>query len=165
VSVDDGMSIVDDFAAAFNGRDVDALVACFTPAGSYVDTFFGPHAGHAELRAMFGRMFHEGKEYRWTMDAIVATPARAAAEWTFSYVVTEAVPRSAGRAVRFQGMSLFELDGGKIAAYREYFDTGAALLQLGFKPDSLARVLARKHAQAEESARRPAAAGLVTERP
>jgi len=165
VSVDDGMSIVDDFAAAFNGRDVDALVACFTPAGSYVDTFFGLHAGHAELRAMFGRMFHEGKEYRWTMDAIVATPARAAAEWTFSYVVTEAVPRSAGRAVRFQGMSLFELDGGKIAAYREYFDTGAALLQLGFKPDSLARVLARKHAPAEESARRPAAAGLVTERP
>jgi len=42
-------------------------------------------------------------------------------------------------------MSLFELEGGKIAAYREYFDTGAALLQLGFKADSIAKVLARKH--------------------
>jgi ketosteroid isomerase-like protein len=79
------------------------------------------------------------------MDAVVESPARAAAEWTFSYVVTEAVPRSAGRRVRFRGMSLFELDGGKISAYREYFDTGAALLQLGFKPESLARVLERKH--------------------
>jgi steroid delta-isomerase-like uncharacterized protein len=138
------MSIVGDFASAFNRRDVEALVACFTPTGTYVDNFFGPHAGHAELRAMFGRMFHEGTDYRWSMDVVVDTPARAAAEWTFSYVVSEAIPRSAGRAVRFRGMSLFELEAGKIAAYREYFDTGAALLQLGFQPESLAKVLARK---------------------
>lgn len=139
------MSIVDDFGAAFNRQDVDALVACFTPDGSYVDTFFGPHAGQAELRAMFQRMFREGKNYRWTMDVVVEAPERAAAEWSFSYVVTDAIPRSAGRAVTFKGMSLFELTGGKIAVYREHFDTGAALLQLGFTPDSLAKVLARKH--------------------
>ena len=137
--------IVREFEAAFNGGDVEALVGCFTPTGRYVDTFFGLHAGHAALRAMFARMFHEGYDYRWTMDAIVETPARAAAEWTFGYVVSDAVPRSAGRSVRFKGMSLFELDGGKIAAYREYFDTAAALLQLGFKPESLARVIARTH--------------------
>ena len=41
-------------------------------------------------------------------------------------------------------MSLFELEGGKIRAYREYFDIGAALLQLGFKPESLATVLGRR---------------------
>jgi len=41
-------------------------------------------------------------------------------------------------------MSLFELRDGKISAYREYFDTGAALLQLGFKPESLAKVLSRR---------------------
>ena len=73
-----------------------------------------------------------------------ALPIWAAAEWTFSYVVTEAVPRSAGRTIRFRGMSLFELEDGRIAAYREYFDTGAALLQLGFAPESLAKVLARR---------------------
>ena len=139
------MSIVNEFEAAFNRRDVEALVACFTPAGSYVDNFFGPHTGHAELRDMFARMFHEGRDYTWTMDVIVDTPSRAAAEWTFGYVVSDAIPRSAGRSVRFRGMSLFELEGGKIAAYREYFDTAAALLQLGFKADSLARVIARKH--------------------
>jgi limonene-1,2-epoxide hydrolase len=139
------MSIVREFESAFNRQDVEALVACFTPTGSYVDTFFGPHAGHGNLRAMFERMFREGASYRWTMDAVVETPARAAAEWSFGYVVTEAIPRSAGRAIRFKGMSVFELEGGKIAAYREYFDTAAALLQLGFAPESLARVIARKH--------------------
>ena len=40
-------------------------------------------------------------------------------------------------------MSLFEKRGGRIAAYRESFDLGAALLQLGFSPESLAKVLAR----------------------
>ena len=138
------MSIVRAFERAFNRQDPDALVACFTPAGTYRDTFYGEHAGAAGLREMFARMFREGRDYAWTMDTVVESPARAAAEWTFSYVVTEAVPRSAGRKIRFRGMSLFELEGGRIAAYREYFDTGAALLQLGFAPDSLARVLARR---------------------
>lgn len=59
--------------------------------------------------------------------------------------MSDAIPRSAGRAVRFKGMSLFELEGGKIAAYREHVDVGAALLQLGFTPEALAKVLARKH--------------------
>jgi ketosteroid isomerase-like protein len=139
------MSVVHDFAAAFNRRDVDGLLACFTEAASYVDTFYGEHRGRPALRAMFERMFLEGRDYAWTMDTVVETPARAAAEWTFSYVVTEAVPRSQGRKVRFQGMSFFELQGGKIAVYRESFDTGWALLQLGFAPESLAKVLSRKY--------------------
>src|SRR5213083_3052696 len=96
------------------------------------------------LRAMFERMFDEGRDYVWRMDRVVETPATAAAEWTFSYVVTDVVPRSAGRKVRFRGMSVFELEGGRIARYREYFDTGVALLQLGFAPDSIAKVLGRR---------------------
>ena len=138
------MSIVRDFEKAFNRQDVDALLACFTESGSYVDTFFGAHTGQPALREMFQRMFREGREYSWVMDVVVETPAAAAAEWTFGYVVTEAVPRSAGRRVSFRGMSLFELAGGRIARYREYFNEGVALLQLGFKPESIAKVLARK---------------------
>ncbi len=89
-------------------------------------------------------MFREGREYRWTMETVVEDPRHAAAEWSFGYVATEAVPRSAGRRVRFQGMSLFVLEAGRIATYREYFDEGVALLQLGFAPESLAKVLRRR---------------------
>jgi len=89
-------------------------------------------------------MFREGRDYLWRMDAVVETPTSAAAEWTFSYVVTDAVPRSAGRQVRFRGMSIFELEGGRIARYREYFDTGVALLQLGFTPEAVGKVLGRR---------------------
>jgi len=41
-------------------------------------------------------------------------------------------------------MSIFELEGGRIARYREYFDTGVALLQLGFTPEAIAKVLGRR---------------------
>lgn len=138
------MSIVREFEQAFNRQDVPALVACFTPGATYTDTFFGPHTGSAALRAMFARMFREGRDYRWAMEVVVEDRDTAAAEWTFGYVVTEAIPRSAGRRVGFRGMSVFELEGGRIARYREYFDEGVALLQLGFKPDSIAKVLARR---------------------
>jgi steroid delta-isomerase-like uncharacterized protein len=138
------MSIVHAFERAFNRQDLDVLLDCFTEDASYHDNFFGPHAGRPRLRAMFERMFREGRDYAWTMDAVVESPTLAAAEWTFSYVVTDAIPRSAGRKIRFRGMSFFELRDGKVQAYREYFDTGAALLQLGFNPESLAKVLARR---------------------
>jgi steroid delta-isomerase-like uncharacterized protein len=138
------MSVVERFAEAFNRRDVDALLACFTGDATYRDLFYGPHAGQAALRGMFERMFREGSDYRWQMDAIVMDASRAAAEWTFGYTTTAAVPRSEGRRVRMSGMSIFDLEDGRIRAYREYSDVGTALLQLGFAPESLAKVLARR---------------------
>ena len=138
------MGIVQEFAKAFNARDVNGLLACFTEHASYTDNFFGEHRGRDELRAMFERMFREGRDYLWQMDTIVEAPTSAAAEWTFSYVVTDAVPRSTGRKVRFRGMSVFELQNGRVARYREYFDTGVALVQLGFAAESIAKVLSRR---------------------
>ena len=143
------MNLVERFAEAFNRRDVDGLLACFTEDATYRDLFYGPHTGHAALRGMFERMFREGRDYRWQMNAIVVEAQRAAAEWTFSYTATAAVPRSEGRRVLFSGMSVFDLDsgdleGGRIRAYREYADTGVALLQLGFSPEGLAKVLSRR---------------------
>lgn len=137
------MNLVEQFAEAFNRRDVDGLLACFTADATYRDLFYGPHAGQAALRGMFERMFREGRDYRWSMDAIVMDDRRAAAEWTFGYTATAAVPRSEGRRVRFSGMSIFELEDGRVRAYREYANTGAALLQLGFAPESIAKVLSR----------------------
>ena len=96
------MSIVNEFEKAFNRQDVRALLDCFTEDASYHDNFFGPYAGQARLQAMFERMFREGRNYAWRMDSVVDAPTRAAAEWSFSYVVTDAVPQSAGRGPRIR---------------------------------------------------------------
>ena len=58
------MNLVERFAEAFNRRDVDGLLACFTEDATYRDLFYGPHAGQAALRGMFERMFREGREAR-----------------------------------------------------------------------------------------------------
>ena len=138
------MNLVERFAEAFNRRDVDGLLSLFTEDATYRDLFYGPHSGQPALRRMFERMFREGRDYRWHMEAIVMDARRAAAEWTFGYTATAAVPRSEGRSVRMAGMSIFDLEDGKIRAYREYSDAGTALLQLGFAPESLAKVLSRR---------------------
>ena len=106
------MSVVREFEKAFNRQDVDALLACFTERASYRDNFYGEHTGKDSLRSMFQRMFREGRDYHWQMDVVVDGPSAAAAEWSFSYVVSEAVPRSTGRKIRFTGMSVFELEHG-----------------------------------------------------
>ena len=57
------MSIAEEFAAAFNRQDVDALLACFTTGASYRDALCGDHAGTESLRGMFARMFREGRDF------------------------------------------------------------------------------------------------------
>jgi steroid delta-isomerase-like uncharacterized protein len=147
------VSVVREFESAFNRADIPGLLRCFTEDATYIDTFYGSHTGHGKLRAMFERMFHEGLGYRWRMERVVESETLAAAEWTFTYTVTDAVPRSAGRPVRFPGMSIFEVDRGRIQSYREYFDMGGALLQLGFSAESTAKVLRRYRLGAPEMAR------------
>lgn len=139
------MSIVREFERAFNRQDVSVPVACFTPDGSYHDTFFGGRAGADQLRAMFDRMFREGREYTWTMETDGGGDGRVRGRPVDLRLrgESEAIPRSAGRRVRFHGMSLFEKRGGRIAAYRESFDLGVALLQLGFSPEATAKTIRR----------------------
>ncbi|MCA1844494.1 MAG: nuclear transport factor 2 family protein [Actinobacteria bacterium] len=137
------MTLAHQFADAFNRHDVDGLVGCFTDDATYHDLFYGRHGGHDELRKMFERMFTEGRDLVWTIDAVAGSPQLEIAEWTFDFLVSDAIPRSAGRHLHFPGVSVFELRDGRCRAYREYFDKGAALVQLGFSADSLWRTLSR----------------------
>lgn len=138
------MSIVREFEKAFKNNDMEALIACFTPDATYHDTFLGGLKGPEGIRTLFERTYSEGRDYAWTMDTVVETDDCAAAEWTFTYVVSDAIPRSAGRRVSYRGMGLFEKKNGRICAYRESLDLGVALLQLGFSPEATIKTL-RKH--------------------
>jgi steroid delta-isomerase-like uncharacterized protein len=137
------MTVAHQFAEAFNRRDVDAVVGCFTDDATYHDLFYGEFQGHDGLRKLFERMLLEGRDHQWTIDAAVEGPGTTMAEWTFDFVVSDAIPRSAGRRLHFRGVSIFETRDGRCWAYREYFDKGTALVQLGFQPDSLWRTLSR----------------------
>jgi steroid delta-isomerase-like uncharacterized protein len=138
------MTVAHEFAEAFNGRDVDGLVGCFTGDASYHDLFYGHFQGHDGLRKLFDRVFAEGRDHLWSIDAVAEAADFVMAEWTFGFVVGDAVPRSAGRSLRFRGVSVFELADGRCHTYREYYDRGPILVELGFQPDSLWKTLARQ---------------------
>jgi hypothetical protein len=61
------------------------------------------------------------------------------------------MPGHEGKPVLITGISCFRFEGGLIAAYRETFDTGIALAQLGFAAEHLKRVL-DKEAAAQNAA-------------
>ena len=139
------MPIVERYVEAFNQRDVEGMLACFTEDATYADLLLGEAAaGRDALRALFERMMSEGGEIEWTIDRVVTSDEVEMAEWRFRLVVSDAIPRSAGRTVSFPGVSVFQLRDGQCCAYREYFDRGVGLIQLGLEPAALHRVLSRE---------------------
>ncbi|MBI4081282.1 MAG: nuclear transport factor 2 family protein [Candidatus Lambdaproteobacteria bacterium] len=151
-------ALVKEFAQAVEAGDGRRLAALFTADGTYHDSFYGACQGSDAIRHMLEGLFHrDGERFRWEMlDAVAGPgdpPAVGYARWRFSY--TAKVAGSAGRRVAAEGMSCFELEGGRIRRYTEGFNAGIALAQLGFAPDRMARLFRR---WAEEQNAQPALA-------
>ncbi len=137
------------FTAAVEAGDGAALAALFTPDGVYHDTFYGEFQGPQAIRAMLEERFHgDAERYLWEMHRAVCDGKTGYASWNFSYSSTQ--QGSEGRRVMFQGMSRFELEGGLIRRYEEKFDTGMALVQLGFPPERLVKLFQRWNAPLRE---------------
>ena len=60
------------------------------------------------------------------------------------------LPDAKGARVMFEGISRFQLEGGRIKRYSEVFDRGMALAQLDFAPERLKKI-ALKYAAALKS--------------
>ena len=100
-----------------------------------------------------GAAIYDGKIFRTTLDAnVIALDAKTgkelwrqkAADIKEGYSMTVA-PLIADN-VLITGISCFRFEGDHIAQYRETFDTGIALTQLGFPAERLKRVLDKEAA-------------------
>jgi hypothetical protein len=136
----DFRSLLDEFAATAVSNAAAAFAVLFTEDGAYDDLFFGRHCGRAEIAAML-RRFHDGRDFHWEFLDALASETIGYARFHFSYVST--LPDSAGRSVYFDGISLFRFSYGLIAEYREAWDRGVALVQLGFPAERIRRIVER----------------------
>jgi SnoaL-like domain len=127
------------FSAAVVANDGAGLGALFTPDGIYADEFFGAHRGPVAIAAMLQRFHDTGRDYRWDFIDPLSDGTTGYARFRFSFASNLA--ECAGRPVVFEGMSQFRFAGGLIASYREAFDRGVALVQLGFPAERLKRIL------------------------
>ena len=138
------VALLDDFAAAGVANDGARFTALFTETGTYEDDFFGLFHGRAEIAAMLQRFHDTGENYRWEFQDPIRDGARGYAWFRFSFA--SKMPGYEGKPVLITGISCFRLEGELIAEYREVFDTGIALTQLGFPADRIKRVLDKEAA-------------------
>jgi hypothetical protein len=136
------------FAAAVVANDGAALAGLFADGGVYEDGFFGAHQGRDAIVAMLARFHETGSDYRWDFFDPLADERIGYARWRFSYA--SKMPGAAGKPVLFEGMSLFEFRGDRIARYSEAFDRGVALVQQDFPAERLRKIL-MKTAQAQNA--------------
>jgi limonene-1,2-epoxide hydrolase len=134
-------ALLERFAQAVVQGDGAALATLFTPDGAYEDGFYGVRSGPDGIRAMLAEFHAAARAFRWDFRDPVSDGRTGYARYRFAYIST--LPGCEGRPVVFEGMAQFTLEGGRIVRYREVFDRGVALVQLGFVPERIARTLAR----------------------
>lgn len=126
------------FSTAAARGDGDALADLFTDDGTYVDYFFGPYTGRAAIKKMLAHFAEGGRDFRWEFHAPAHAGDVAYASYRFSFISTR--PEAKGARVLFDGMSRFELEGGRIKRYSEVFDRGMALAQQAYEPERLVKI-------------------------
>jgi SnoaL-like domain len=136
------------FAAAVVANDGAALAALFTADGVYEDGFFGANKGPDAIARMLAKFHETGGDYRWDFFDPLTDGRIGYAHWRFSYA--SKMPGAEGKPVVFEGMSLFEFRGERIARYSEAFDRGVAFVQQDFPAERLKKILA-KTAQAQNA--------------
>ena len=137
-------ALLAEFAAAGVVNDGARFAALFSEDATYDDNFFGLHRGRAEIAAMLQRFHDTGENYRWEFQEPVTDGTLGYAWFRFSFA--SKMPGCEGKPVLIRGISCFRVENGLIAEYREIFDTGIALAQLGFPGERIKRVLDKEAA-------------------
>jgi len=146
--------LVKAFTKAVEDRNGDAMAALFTEDGVYHDVFYGAFKGRARVKELVEDWFYKhARDFRWDMLEPVSDGRNLYTPYMFSYIST--LPEAKGKRVMFEGVGIMRLKDGLIASYREIANTGPALVDTGFPPERVAKILAR---QGEQVASQPEAA-------
>jgi ketosteroid isomerase-like protein len=133
------------FCSAVERRDGKSFAALFTEEGVYHDVFYGAFKGREKIAELIDDWFHRtARDFRWEMFRPVTDGTMLYAYYTFSYIST--LPEAKGKRVGFDGVSIMRLEDGKIAEYREVANTSIALLDIGFAPERVAKIVGREAA-------------------
>lgn len=111
--------LLQDFAAAWNRHDIDALLElvtddCIFETSSGQHSFGDRYAGKEALRLAFPMIWQRYPDARWDQPTHVICGDRGFSEWTFRGKDVY------GNAVEMRGVDLFVFQGGKIARKDTY---------------------------------------------
>lgn len=113
------LTLLDEFAQAWNRHDVDALMSMMTEDGVF-DASGGSTAqgmryqGQAAVRASFASVFERFSDAHWGDARHVVSGDRGFSEWTFTGTLAD------GTRVEVNGCDLFTFRDGKIAVKNSF---------------------------------------------
>ncbi len=107
--------VVESFIAAFNARDVDAVMAFFAPGAVYHNMPGPPVSGTPAIRELIQSFVGPAETVDWENLAIAEQGNKVLTERIDRFVI-------GGKNVALPVMGTFEFTDGKISAWRDYFD-------------------------------------------
>jgi limonene-1,2-epoxide hydrolase len=119
----DPIDLVREFCAAFGEGDLDRIVGFFTEDAVYHNIPVDPVVGPDAIRALLASFTTGVESIEFRIASIAADGGT---------VLTERVDifRYPGKEISLPVMGTFEVAGGKIAAWRDYFDMQQFMSQL-----------------------------------
>ena len=114
----DNEKLILDFCAAWERRDIDELLAWFTDDAVYHNMPMAPVTGIDAIRNVFNLFIPTSQKIWWDVHRILSSGDLVMTERTDHFVMGE-------RQIDLPVMGAFEMKGGKIAAWRDYFDLAA----------------------------------------
>jgi limonene-1,2-epoxide hydrolase len=111
----DNETIVRNFIAAWSRLDADELVGFFTEEGSYHNMVAKPVSGRDNLRKFIARFLQGWTATEWEILNILSRG---------DVVVAERIDRTrlGDKKVDLPCVGVFEMQGGRIKVWRDYFD-------------------------------------------
>jgi len=116
--------LVRDFIAAWNQNDIERVMGFFAADCVYHNIPVDPVSGHEAIRAVIQGFAGMASEIDWRLHQIAETES--------GVVMTERTDRfkMGDKWVELPVMGSFEIDSGRIVAWRDYFDLAQFQRQL-----------------------------------
>jgi limonene-1,2-epoxide hydrolase len=120
----DPETVVREFCAAWDRRDVEAILAWFAPDATYHNMPLEPVSGYPAIREVLNVFVPPASSIHFEVLAVASRGDLVFTERVDHFTV-------AGKKVALPVAGVFEVRDGKIAAWRDYFDMGSYQRQLG----------------------------------
>ena len=121
-------AIIDDFMAAWGAMDLDRIMSFFDTDAVYINMPMDPpNRGLEAIRAMIGGFLGMAQ----AVEFVVHHQAENTATGVVMNERTDRFHLQDGRWAALRVMGVFELRGGKILAWRDYFDLAEVQRELG----------------------------------
>jgi len=133
----DAKRVLDDWATSWSSHNTGKLVSLFTDDCVYEDVTFGVvNHGKKELQAFADGVFAGVPDFKIELTARFASGTSAGLEWVMSGTHKGDFPGLPATGKRFstRGVTILELQAGKIRRNSDYWDAASVMRQVGLLP-------------------------------